>query len=259
MIAILLILFGTLAILVYILYGDKTHKDALQVFLSSLATAWLVVVIYPELTNPQNVPPTNIDTSKSYIQDKTTSNYVQSRTTVGPTGPLSHPAPDFGGNMKWESARKDEFTLVDSSISPPHLGRLGHQQFKTKVINHSNHIIVGLEFEMIISDCLEFSSRHSKCVNVSKPVPEIIIGDVIRPRNTHFLGFFLPFQGSMNDYKVGVKLKRVAYWQGPELKSDTISINPSSSKGYIEIAQANVDASATCALPEASNMGDSGC
>lgn len=260
MIAVLFVLLGTLAILVYILYGNKSHKDPLQLFLSSLATTWLVVMIYPEPTNTQNIRSTNTDvSSKPYIQDKTISNYVQSRTTLNPTGPHSQPATDFEGIIKWESVRQDEFSLVDSSISPPHFDKFGHQQFKTKIINHSNHIIAGLEFDMLIEDCLEFSNHHRKCVSVSEPVPKTIIGDVIRPGDTHFLDFFLPFPGTIKDYKVGVKLKRVAYWQGPELKSDTIAINPSSSKGYIEIASADIDTSATCVLFEGVKKSSSGC
>ena len=260
MIAILLVLFGILAILVYILYGDQSHKDALQVFLSSLATTWLIVMIYPEPTITKNVLWTNIEPPiKPYIQATTIPPNVQSRTTGAPTGALSQAATDFEGIIKWGKARKNEFSLVDSSISPPHFGRLGHQQFKTKIINHSNHIIAGLEFEMLINDCLVFSGRRSKCLRVTKLVHETVIGDVIRPGNTHLLSFFLPFQGSMNDYKVDVKLKRVAYWQGPELRHDTIAISPSSSKGYIEIARADVDTSATCTLPAGGNMSSAGC
>ena len=120
MIAILLVLFGILAILAYILYGNKSHNDALQVFLSSLAITWLVVMIYSEPTNTLDVRWTNIETStKPYIQDTIIPHYVQSRTTVGSTGPLSQPATDVEGIIKWKKARKNEFSLVDSSISPP--------------------------------------------------------------------------------------------------------------------------------------------
>ncbi len=232
----------------------------LQVFLSSLATTWLIVAFYPAsdnstpyynraMANSDHLPPSN--QSPQFIS--------RSAIADGPTEALSPPAEDIIGLMKWKRIKKREITINDEFIVPAYEYANGLARYSGSISNNGHDVISGIEFEITILQCSITRPNKQKCRKVSKPTNETIIGKIFRPQNIDHVYLNLPFHGPLNDHKIKVRIKRVAHWHGPTLTSDRIILSRNYTGGYLEINVSNIDTSATCAISTEAKTEHKGC
>lgn len=163
----------------------------------------------------------------------------------GPSNPLSKPANDVRGLIKWTSIKKGIYDVSEAWVGRED-DNVTRYNFHGRVNNKSDKIIAGFEIEVTIHDCGKLGGDRKNFPIIGSPIRETTIGRVVQPHKFYYYIVRLPFFGPKDNYEFEIKPTPVAEWLGPPTSSTYVSLNESLPSGYDEFS---FDKMITCSGP----------
>ena len=116
------------------------------------------------------------------------------------------------GELAWEKISKYAYDLMEPDVfvqtkSSPFLS------YRSKFVNKTDKIIVGIEFEIIARKCGHGAARQN-CPIENEPITDIRTNIIIQPNQMLSIGSYVPISEEARNYEMEVAVKHVAYFNG---------------------------------------------